>query len=543
MSKPKHRLALPVGTVVDKYQIDDHLGAGGFGIVYKARHVALDRVVALKEYLPGQFATREGGTVYPLTDDEDCIEQYSSGLERFKKEARMLVNFEHPHIISCSDLFEANSTAYLVMAYEDGRELSELLSDRARVGEPLTEAQILRIVIPVLSGLAEIHDRDGVHCDIKPSNIFIRRKTEAPVLIDFGAAKTNVSQRQNTVIFLSNGYAPPEQENAGLMGPWTDIYAVGATMWLMVSGQQPISAAKRENSASDPMDAATEIGRSKYSQGFLAAIDKALRLNPQDRFQTAQEFVDALKQGNAGSSTVVADDEPLTVRVPKDKRPTPPPGANIAELATSLSPSGNAARERSSMKEQDRTRPSLNKGLIVAIALVIAAAIAAAIAVGFWHFSPTPDKPDRDTIAAKIDRMYDHSHKAQYDLEVAKGFESDRIQLEAIARNLKDDPKELEDTQTQIRNITTSIQRSQVSAGKEEEDVIETAFRLAQDRRKWPDVIDDVYKEKIDLEIKRGASDKANLMDAHSLAIKRAASKANDQEAREDLKQALKLSE
>ena len=189
MSTTDHerRDALPVGTLLRDFTIQAVIGHGGFGVVYRAEHNELDLTVAIKEYMPVELAVREGETVRPRSGS--VRRDFEDGLRRFRDEAQVLVGFDsHPSIVSCRDFFRSNGTAYLVMEYEDGRSLAEVLARREAEGHSFTESDLLAVMTPVLEGLARVHAAEVLHRDIKPSNILIRRADERPVLIDFGAA-------------------------------------------------------------------------------------------------------------------------------------------------------------------------------------------------------------------------------------------------------------------------------------------------------------------------------------------------------------------
>ncbi|WP_156870879.1 serine/threonine protein kinase [Ketobacter nezhaii] len=333
MSTSEHRLALPVGTVLQQFRIEAVLGYGGFGIVYKGRHQHLDEiVVAIKEYLPQEIATRDGATVFPLGTSEQ--EDYEEGMTRFLAEAKQLLQFDHhPNIVSCRDFFEANGTAYLVMKFEDGMPLNELIRLRQQADRPLSEQEILQIILPLLDGLKMIHDHGVLHRDIKPGNVFMRRGTEDPVLIDFGAAKQNFSKHSKSNAPYSVGYAAFEQVHSdGHLGPWTDIHAVGGIMWRILSGKNPIPVETRLNALlrqhPDPMTSALELGSGHYSPAFLEAIDKCLKINEEDRFQDAETTALALQgrsvhvsgKTNIDPDTTIADDDVPTQMV-RQKEP------------------------------------------------------------------------------------------------------------------------------------------------------------------------------------------------------------------------------
>ncbi|MCK4865177.1 MAG: protein kinase [Gammaproteobacteria bacterium] len=291
-----HKNALTNGTVLQQYKIESMIAYGGFGIVYKAKHTHLDEAVVIKEYLPSEIATREGMTIHPLSNQEQ--DDYDEGLARFLDEAKQLIQFKKlPNIVSCRDFFTENGTAYLVMDFEEGLSLSELL--RARNNEPLSEKQLLNMMLSLLDGLRFVHEKGVLHRDIKPANIFIRRGDEQPLLIDFGAAKQNYSKHSKSMSPYTVGYVPMEQvSDEGSLGPWTDIYALGAVIWRVISGQNPVNVNKRLTAMikrkPDPLIPAVEVGAGEYSVGFLQAIDKCLLINEEERFQSVDELVAAL---------------------------------------------------------------------------------------------------------------------------------------------------------------------------------------------------------------------------------------------------------
>ena len=309
MNKNGHsRNALPLGTVLnDVYTVESELGHGGFGIVYRARHQDLGPV-AIKEYLPVELGLRDGRSVHPVS--ADTREFFEAGMGRFLQEAQQLVKFRtHPGIVSCRDFFRANGTAYLVMDLEEALPLSELLRARETEGRPLTEKDLLKVVVPLLRGLASLHATGVLHRDIKPSNVLIRREDEQPVLIDFGAAKQEVAKSTKSLAPYSPGYAAIEQVADGNLGTWTDLYSVGALMWRMVAGgnrpfepPNPVRVEKRMNAKflrgdADPMPAARALGNGRFSDLVLDAIDRCLELRESDRMKECQELLSHL-QGN-----------------------------------------------------------------------------------------------------------------------------------------------------------------------------------------------------------------------------------------------------
>jgi len=291
MGETVHRNSLKPGYKLHWYRIEKVLGQGGFGITYLAYNFNLERMAAIKEYLPIELAVREGDfSVHPLTDDHG--KQFHWGLDRFLKEARTLAKFEHPNIVRVLDVFEDNHTAYMVMSYEEGESMQEVLSRR----KTMEEAELLNVLIPILGGLEKVHEMGFIHRDIKPANIFLH-KDGSPVLLDFGSARQALGVHTKTLTTLvSPGYAPFEQyySKSDAQGPWTDIYGLGATMFRGIAGMPPMDAVDRSRTimkdGRDTFVAALEIGRGKYSERFLRAIDHALQFREEDRPQSIMEW-------------------------------------------------------------------------------------------------------------------------------------------------------------------------------------------------------------------------------------------------------------
>jgi len=281
-----HRNSLKPGYKLHWYEIRHVLGQGGFGITYLAYDSNLDKLVAIKEYLPIELAVRErDSSVHPITEDRG--KNYQWGLERFIKEARTLSQFSHPNIVRVYAVFEENNTAYMVMEYEHGESLQSILTQR----KTMEEAELLSILLPILGGLDLVHQAGFIHRDIKPANIFIR-KDGSPVLLDFGSARQALGAQTKTLTSLvSPGYAPFEQyySKSDAQGSWTDIYGLGATLYRAITGIAPMDAVDRSKAivegSRDIFVPAVEIGKGKYSERFLKAIDHALRFKAQERPQ------------------------------------------------------------------------------------------------------------------------------------------------------------------------------------------------------------------------------------------------------------------
>ena len=295
-----HVNALPPGTRFEEYRLDAVLGAGGFGITYRAYDANLDKFVAIKEYLPVEFATRtEASTVVPHSNAN--AQDYHWGLTRFLDEARTLARFDHPHLNRVHRFFESNGTAYMILEYVQGETLADQLSRERQ----LPEESLQRLLEEVLSGLEVMHEAGYVHRDIKPGNLMLREEDGSAVVLDFGAARQAVGQRSKAITsILTPGYAPVEQydSQADDVGPWSDIYALGMVAYRCVSGisdgelPDAVTRGRTQRKGGVDLQPAIEAGKGRYNQKLLEAIDWAIEVDEEDRPQS----VDAWRQALAG---------------------------------------------------------------------------------------------------------------------------------------------------------------------------------------------------------------------------------------------------
>jgi len=288
-------VTLPNGYRLFEYRVDALLGQGGFGITYLATDVNLNSKVAIKEYLPEDIAYRSTDDSVSAKNPEDQ-EFYDHGLESFLVEARTLATFRHRNIVRVARFFEANSTAYMVLEYERGKSLKAWWQDKKNV----TERELLTLFLPLLDGMGAVHEAGYLHRDIKPDNIYVRDEDGSLVLLDFGAARQAKSEADEANV-VTPGYGPIEQYFSGEQGPWTDIYAFGATLYWMIAGKKPIEAPARM-AEPDPLPSAVAVGKGRFSEEFLKAVDWALKPEAKDRPKDIPQFLEALY--GAHSSTL-----------------------------------------------------------------------------------------------------------------------------------------------------------------------------------------------------------------------------------------------
>lgn len=288
--QPKEPFELELGTVLDdRYIIGNAIGLGGFGITYKAWDEKLEMVVAIKEYYPSSMVNRIPGTAEVIRF-ENKLNAFQFGLDRLIMEAQYMAQFNtHDNIVHVLSYFEANNTAYIVMEYLDGCTLGEFV--QANGLKPWEES--VDIVLQICEALNEIHKVGIIHRDISPDNIFMCNDGKVK-LIDFGAARFAQNLESNYTVILKPGFAPPEQyTQVSEQGPWTDVYAVGATLYYLITGQKPEESTNRKmkDTLPEPIEIIPEL-----PQYISDGIMKAMAIEPHLRFSAIEEFVAVIKK-------------------------------------------------------------------------------------------------------------------------------------------------------------------------------------------------------------------------------------------------------
>ena len=282
--------ALPVGTVLsdDQFTITGQLGAGGFGITYRAKDNVLGRTIVIKECFPEDFCVRDGKNV--IARNKTYAKPVRSIVRMFMREARSLAKLRHPNIVGVHRAFEENETAYMALDLIDGRDLFNILKKDAT---KLSPGRVKNILLQLLDAVEKVHELDLLHRDISPDNIVIE-KSGTPVLIDFGAARGDASRHTRAVsslLVVKDGYSPQEFYAAGSeQTPSSDLYALAATFYHVLSGEAPANSQARmiEIVGHKPDPCVPLAGRiDGYDQEFLQAIDSAMQINPSDRLQSA----------------------------------------------------------------------------------------------------------------------------------------------------------------------------------------------------------------------------------------------------------------
>lgn len=294
---------LPPGFQLEQYRIEQQLSLGGFSIVYLATDQD-SKPVAIKEYLPNSLALRKAGEIEPQIDEEHQA-AFRYGMKCFFEEGRSLARLLHPNVVRVLNFFRANGTVYMVMQFERGRTLQDFIQ---RNKGHIKERFIRGVFTRMLNGLREVHAHKLLHLDIKPSNIYLRNDG-TPVLLDFGAARQTLAQDQPILKpMYTPGFAPPEQftdrEN---LGPWSDIYSTGASMYACLAGVAPQRSDERIKK--DLLEPATKRWVGQYSPHLLETIDWCLAIDPLQRPQS----VYALQKELLTRTRFVAYEAPTTL--------------------------------------------------------------------------------------------------------------------------------------------------------------------------------------------------------------------------------------
>ncbi len=281
--------ALPAGYQIDDYRIERQLSLGGFSIVYLAVDGEGQRV-AIKEYLPNSLALRGEGEITPKISAEHAG-AFRYGMKCFFEEGRALAKLSHPNVVRVLNFFRANDTVYMVMEYEEGWTLQEYIQRRQK---PVSENFVRNVFTRVLNGLREVHTHKLLHLDLKPSNIYLR-SDGTPLLIDFGAARQTLALDTPMLKpMYTPGFASPEHYKREDLGPWSDIYSIGASMYACMALAAPQAADARQEK--DQLVPAMVRWEGKYSDQLLETIDWCLCLNHLYRPQSVFALQKALTE-------------------------------------------------------------------------------------------------------------------------------------------------------------------------------------------------------------------------------------------------------
>ncbi|HKU94204.1 MAG TPA: serine/threonine-protein kinase [Vineibacter sp.] len=441
-------VSLPAGYPLARYQLIETLGQGTFGITYRAHDAQLDRAVAVKEYLPAALAVRHGGTQV-LPRSTRLADDFRWGRERFLAEAQTLARFENaPAIVRVYDFLEANGTAYMVMELLRGETLEARLKRDGRLSPEVTE-QLLK---PLLDGLESVHGAGILHRDIKPSNITLDAEGQ-PTLLDFGAARSAVAGRtQAMTAVYTPGYAAAEQFTSTTQGPYTDIYALSATLYQCVTGTMPPTAMERL--LDDRLVPASQAAAGRYSPRLLAGIDAGLALKAQDRPATIAAWRPMLLDG---PPTVVAPVLPSA----------PPPRETRTRVSRPVAPA-------------QPSRPgALRRWAIAGAVLLLVAGVAGG---GYVYVRDAQERAEAERLAAEARQR---ELEAQRQAEARRQAEEQaRRQAEEQARRQAEEQARREAEEQARRDAELAQRRAEEEAKRQAQLEQEAAQRQQEDARR-----------------------------------------------------------
>ncbi len=385
---------LPVGTLLQdgKYRIERYLSSGGFGNTYVATNTEFEEQVAIKEFFMRGISDRNGDSVSVSVSNKTNVEQFTSQKEKFRKEARRLRKLRNPHIVAVHDLFEENGTAYYEMDLIKGESLSERMK---RTGQPLGEAEVLQILDQVLDALFVVHAQGLYHLDLKPANIMVDQSGRA-LLIDFGASKQmsagdGYSVSTSSALAFTPGYAPLEQteQNMKAFGPWTDLCALGATLYKLLTGLTPPSASEILMMTT-PLLFPTPV--SGKTQRLIAWMMKP-------RLDERPQSVSAVKQFLTATQPAEEETRPVEPEPVKEETVViekPQPVGNIDDLQVVVSQPIEPQPQPQIHYQQPMPAPKQGNNSMMkwgVIGFLAVAVIAAAIAAVILFFGGKDEKP------------------------------------------------------------------------------------------------------------------------------------------------------
>ena len=366
--------ALPIGTYLAEFELTGVIGEGGFGIVYNAWDHSLQRRVALKEYMPASLALRHSAQVQVRSQRHR--ETFDAGLKSFINEARLLAQFDHPSLVKVYRFWEANGTAYMVMPLYQGVTLKDKLRALNSSGGTPDESWLMGMLAPLTEALAVIHAENCFHRDIAPDNVILLDGSERPLLLDFGAARRVIGDMtQALTVILKPGFAPVEQyaETPHMkQGAWTDVYALAASVHYAILGRTPPPSVSRL--MSDHFVPLSVSAAGRYSERFLQAMDKALRVRPEERTQNI-----ATLRADLGLVPPDANDQTTRMKTAVAAQPSTPADApGVAYDPTVVMKRGAPADDDTKTHDVAQARPVASAAAPIAAAVAPVAPVASA---------------------------------------------------------------------------------------------------------------------------------------------------------------------
>lgn len=416
---------LKVGTILHgTYRIDSYLSSGGFGNTYVATNIEFDERVAIKEFFMKGVTQRDDNQTTVSVSNLENTNSFQEQKEKFKKEARRLRKLRNEHIVKVHDMFDENGTAYYVMDYVDGENLSEWLK---RTGRPMTESEVRLILPQILDALKAVHNEGFCHLDIKPSNIMLEKGGKIK-LIDFGASKQlgangTLTTNAPTAFAQTPGYAPREQmeQNLDKIGPWTDIYALGATLYNLLTNNKPPLPTDIDDDMSEDKHNALPFPESVGEMKYL--VLQMMKTNRLQRPQSIDAIISAEKArkeepkqtpnpAKTSQSSSAYDDEATIIAEPKPKkeRKTETPKPKPKESDSGYSHTPPKQETYSSSHIEDNGGGELSKNTII---LMVGALLFAVLFV-LYHMSGSTSAPDQEPTPAPIETTVQKVERMQY---------------------------------------------------------------------------------------------------------------------------------
>ena len=412
---------LSIGSILRGiYRIDRYLSSGGFGNTYVATNVEFDEVVAIKEFFIKGVTERDANNTTVSVSNSENKNLFEEQLQKFKKEARRLRKLKNPHIVSVHDLFEENGTAYYVMDDIDGENLSVRLK---RLQQPLSEKEVMGYLPQILEALKCVHEEQLYHLDLKPANIMVDRQGNV-TLIDFGASKQRSSvggATTSTAVSFTNGFAPREQmeQNLDKFGPWTDLYALGATLYNLLTNKKPPLPSDIDDDRSSDKHIALPMPQSiseKTKQLILYMLTTD-RLDRPQSMDKVKEMIENVEHG-ADENTVVIDVNEETEIIGKETNNTvsPPitskpiesePIKPLANESEQISSENNMSENEVEEESKNYTQKIIRLIILFLLFIGLIGTISLIGTIGFFTSSndSTPKQEDNEVYVSDIEYL------------------------------------------------------------------------------------------------------------------------------------------
>lgn len=504
----KYRNALPQGTIVDTYQIEEVLGVGGFGVAYLAYELNLNKTYAIKELMPDGIAVRQVGDTKVLARSHNDEDDFDNTRKYFIREAKVLASINHPAVVGVHRLFEANGTCYMVMDYVEGCTLTEHLKQYGGKIRGLNEFE--SIFYPVMDGMSVLHAKGLVHRDIKPGNIMVTPEG-LPILLDFGAVCSAQSKTVTVTQMLSAGYSPFEQYTSkAKQGPYTDIYSLGATMARCITGQKPDDASDRMYEDGYKPLAENNDYLEVYGKIILKAVDQALLMDAKKRPQTVRDWREMMEQ-----PSVEPEGQPLY---------------EVYNESTDQSSSGRKSGNKKNISKKVKKSRGVTSGkkkissfpvLKLALFLVIAG-------LGIWGYFESKPGGVIDWASDQIDQEFKSRERKQAK-EDKERQEQEKQEAEMQARIKRVDKM--------VVDIKQAIDQEALTEAAVKLEEFKKYRNLPGRRNQWNDLTDELNKKRLKFQQEQVRSARVNKLKSQIENLMKAKKWGAAEEGLEELKE------